>query len=255
MEGAFTMIVNRELVARYFDGRDPIGGRVRINGGPEGAFATVVGVVENVHHNGLTTQVKPQFYVTHAQFAGYRGITMRSMSLAIRTSGDPTALIAPVRGIVRQMDPRLPVAEIRTMEQILGASIAEPRFAMGLLASFSALALVLSAIGIFGIVSQIVAMRRHELGIRAALGASPGELIRLSLDAGIRWTVAGLVVGVALALSLTRAMTALLHDVEPTDPLTFALVVGVIVAVALLATLGPARRAGRVDPVAVLHET
>jgi ABC-type antimicrobial peptide transport system permease subunit len=156
--------------------------------------------------------------------------------------------------MIRQMDPRLPVSEVRTMEQILGASIAEPRFTMGLLGLFGVLALVLSAIGIFGIVSQIVATRRHELGIRAALGASPGELVMLSLRTGVRQTVAGLVVGIILALLLTRALTALLHGVQPTDPVTFGLVLAVTGGVALVATLLPARRAGRVNPMAVLHE-
>ena len=140
------------------------------------------------------------------------------------------------------------------MDQILGASIAEPRFTMGLLGLFGTLALVLSAIGIFGIVSQIVATRRHELGIRAALGASPRELVMLSLRTGVRQTVAGLVIGVVLALMLTRALTALLHGVEPADPLTFGTVLAVTAAVALAATLWPARRAGRVNPMTVLHE-
>jgi predicted permease len=252
--GPYTMIVNREFVKRYFGGGDALGKRVIVNGGPRDAIATVVGVVENVHHNGLTNEVKPQFYVTHAQFAGYRGITMRNMSLAVRTAGDPAALIPPIRKIIRELDPRLPVSEVRTMDQILGDSIAEPRFTMGLLGLFGILALVLSAIGIFGIVAQIVATRQHELGIRAALGATPGELVMLSLRSGVRQTVVGLVIGIVLALVLTRALSALLHGVTPTDPMTFGLVLLVTAAVALLATLGPARRAGRVDPVAVLHE-
>jgi ABC-type antimicrobial peptide transport system permease subunit len=140
------------------------------------------------------------------------------------------------------------------MDRIVGESIAEPRFTMGLLGLFGVLALVLSAIGIFGIVSQIVATRRHELGIRAALGATPGELVMLSLRTGVRQTIVGLVVGIALALMLTRALAALLHGVTPTDPTTFGTVLLVTAAVALLATLGPARRAGRVNPMAVLHE-
>ena len=253
-EGALTMIVNRTFAAKYFAGRDALGGRVRVNGGPPGAFATVVGVVEDVRQNALTIDVKPQFYATHAQFAISPGNTMRNMSLVVRTDGDPNALIAPVRSIIREMDPRLPVSEVRTMDRIVGESIAEPRFTMGLLGLFGVLALVLSAIGIFGIVSQIVATRRHELGIRAALGATPGELVMLSLRTGVRQTIVGLVVGIALALMLTRALAALLHGVTPTDPITFGTVLLVTAAVALLATLGPARRAGRVNPMAVLHE-
>jgi putative ABC transport system permease protein len=253
-EGALSMIVNRELVRRYFGDREPLGGRIRIGGAPPEHTYTVVGVVENVRQNDLTVDVKPQFYATHAQFAVSPGNTMRSMSLAVHTNGDPGALVPSIRGMIRQMDPRLPVSEVRTMEQILGASIAEPRFTMGLLGLFGVLALVLSAIGIFGIVSQIVATRKHELGIRAALGASPTELIMLSLRTGVRQTVVGLAVGIVLALALTRALTALLHGVQPTDPATFGLVLAVTGGVALLATLLPARRAGRVNPMAVLHE-
>jgi putative ABC transport system permease protein len=253
-EGALTMIVNRALAEKYFAGRDPLGGRVRVNGGPPAALATVVGVVEDVRQNALTTAVKPQFYVTHPQFAISPGNTQRNMSLVVRTDGDPNALIAPIRALIRGMDPRLPVSEVRTMDRIVGESIAEQRFTMGLLGLFGVLALALSAIGIFGIVSQIVATRRHELGIRAALGATPGELVMLSLRTGVRQTIAGLVIGIVLAFALTRALAALLHGVTPTDPLTFATVLTVTAGVALLATLGPARRAGRVNPVAVLHE-
>jgi putative ABC transport system permease protein len=159
-----------------------------------------------------------------------------------------------VRAQVRAMDPRLPISEVRTMDEVVGASIAEPRFAMGLLGLFGALALTLSAIGIFGIVSQVVASRQYEFGIRAALGARPRELVALSLRAGATQAGAGLLIGVALALGLTRVMRAFLHGVAPGDPLTFAFVLLVTGAVALAASVWPARRAGRVDPAAVLHE-
>jgi putative ABC transport system permease protein len=253
-DGALSIIVNRELAKRYFEGRDAIGGRIRIGGSPAAQAYTVIGVVENVRQNALTTEVKPQFYATHAQFAVAPGNTMRNMSLVVRSDANPEALIPSVRALIREMDPRLPISDVRTMERIVGESIAEPRFTMGLLGLFGTLALVLSAIGIFGIVSQIVATRRHELGIRAALGASPGALVMLSLRTGIRQTAIGLVTGIGMALLLTRALSALLHGVRPTDPATFGAVIAVTAGVALLATLGPARRAGRVNPVAVLHE-
>jgi ABC-type antimicrobial peptide transport system permease subunit len=140
------------------------------------------------------------------------------------------------------------------MEQVVGESIAEPRFAMGMMGLFGTLALVLSAIGIFGIVAQIVASRAREFGIRAALGAAPRELVMLSLRAGIKQTAAGLGVGVVAALLLSRAMAKLLYGVAPTDPLTFIAVIVTTAAVTILASLGPARRAGRTDPMAVLHE-
>jgi ABC-type antimicrobial peptide transport system permease subunit len=182
------------------------------------------------------------------------GNTARSMSLVVHTRGDPAALTTPVRAAIRNLDPRLPVSEVRTMDEVVGQSIAEPRFAMGLLGLFGALALTLSAIGIFGVVSQVVASRAHEFGIRAALGARPGALVTMSLRAGAVQAGAGLAIGVALALALTRAMTAFLHGVAPTDPITFAMVIVVTGGVALLASAWPARRAGRVDPATVLHE-
>ncbi|HEX6631757.1 MAG TPA: ABC transporter permease, partial [Gemmatimonadaceae bacterium] len=219
MGAPLAMVVNREFVRRYLAGRAPLGTRVRI-GGPDRPPYTIVGVVEDVHHNGLTAEVKPQFYAPLAHFATSPGNTMRTMSLIVRTHGQPVAALPAVRAAVRAVDPRIPVSDVRTMEQVLGASIAGPRFAMELLSLFGVLALLLSAIGIYGIVSQVVTSRAHEFGIRAALGAAPRELVLLSVRMGVRQAVAGLVVGVLLALAVTRLMTALLHGVRPGDPLT-----------------------------------
>jgi ABC-type antimicrobial peptide transport system permease subunit len=174
------------------------------------------------------------------------------MTLVVRTDGDPAQLAVPVRSIVREMDPRLPVSSLRTMRDVVNGAIAGPRFAMEALGTFGVLALVLSAIGIFGIVSQVVATRAQEFGIRAALGATPGDLVRLSLRTGVRQAVTGLAVGIVIALIVTRAMTTMLQDVRPTDPWTFAAVVIVTGLVAILASVGPARRAGRADPSRVL---
>ncbi|MDF1504313.1 ABC transporter permease, partial [Roseisolibacter sp. H3M3-2] len=254
MAGPLAMVVNRRFAEKYLAGRDPLGARVRIGGSDSTQAYAVVGVVDDVRHNALVTEVKPQFYVTLPQFARAPGNTSRSMTLVVHAAGDAAALAAPVRAQVRALDPRLPVSEVRTMDEIVGASIAEPRFAMGLLGLFGALALGLSAIGIFGIVAQVVAARAHEFGIRAALGARPGELVALGLRAGLAQAGAGLAIGVVLALALTRAMTAFLHGVAPADPATFAAVLVVTGGVAVLASVLPARRAGRVDPAAVLHE-
>ena len=254
MDAPLVLVINRRFAKEYLAGREPLGARVRINGGPPDAWATVVGVVDDVRHNALIDEVKPQFYAPLAQFAVSPGNTLRSMTLVVHTATDPEALVAPVRAAIRDLDERLPVSEVRTMEQVVGQSIAEPRFAMELLGLFGVLALTLSAIGIFGIVSQVVASRYHEFGIRAALGAAPRDLMLLSVRAGLLQTGAGLAIGVVLALLLTRAMRGLLHGVAPSDPVTFAAVVLVTALVAVLASVGPARRAGRTNPVAVLHE-
>jgi predicted permease len=253
MHGPLAMIVNRAFEQQYFAGRKALGGRVRINGSDSTKVYTIVGVVDDVRHNALTGTVKPQFYATLAQFATAPGSTRRSMSLVVSTDGDPKTLIAPVRAVVRSVDPRLAVSEVRTMADIVNAAIGGQRFAMQTLAVFGLVALLLSAIGIFGIVSQVVTSRVHEFGIRAALGATPRELVTIGLRTGLRQTITGLAVGIVAALLLTRVLHTMLHGVSATDPLTFIAVIGATGVVAVVASLGPARRAGRVDPSVALR--
>ena len=253
MHGPLAMIVNREFERRYFEGRPALGGRVRIGGPDTTKWYTVVGVTDDVHHNALVGTVKPQFYATLAQYAVAPGSTRRSMSLVVRTDGDPGALIGPVRKIVRDVDPRLPVSEVRTMRDIMNAAIGGQRFAMETLGVFGAVALLLSAIGIFGIVAQVVASRFQEFGIRAALGATPRDLTAIGLRSGLRQAAAGLAVGIVAALVLTRVLATLLHGVTPNDPLTFAGVIVVTGLVAVLASFAPAWRAGRIPPNSALR--
>jgi predicted permease len=254
LSGPLSLVVNERFVELYIKDRDPIGRSVAIGGSPDSLRYRIVGVVGNVHHNGLTREVKAQFYATIGQFAKAPGNFTRNFSLVVKTRDNPSALAAPVRGIIRGMDPRIPVSDIRTMEDVVKASIAEPRFAMGLLTLFGVLALVLSAVGIFGIVAQVVAARAHEFGIRAALGASPNQLVLLSVRGGVMQTAIGIVLGTLGALVLTRAMRGLLQGVTPTDVPTFVGVIAVTALVAMVATFGPARRAARADPMQVLHE-
>ena len=258
MDAPLAMVVNRRFVELYLQGREPLGTLVRLGSNPARPRFTIVGVVDNVHHDDLVREVKAQFYVPMPQFAANVGNTTRSMSLVVRMACaggcDPTSLVSPVRAAIRAIDPRLPVAEVRTMDEIVGQSLAAPRFAMELLGLFGVLALVLSAVGIFGIVSQLVASRAQEFGIRAALGASPRQLVLLGLSGGVRQAAVGVALGAVAALALSRAMTGILHGVAPTDPLTFLTVIVVTLVVAIAATLPPARRAGRADPMAVLHD-
>jgi predicted permease len=246
------MVVNRAFADAYLAGRQAVGARVTIGGSPDSLAYTIVGVVDDVRHNSLTGKVKPEFYATLAQFARAPGRTGRSMSLVIRAAGDPATLVAPVRAVIKRLDARLPISEVRTMREIVDSAIAGPRFAMQLLGLFGLIALALSAIGIYGIVSQVVASRAHEYGIRAALGATPRQLVRMSLRSGLRQAAAGVAIGVVVALALTRAMTSLLQGVTPTDPWTFAAVVLVTGAVAVAASVVPARRAASADPAKVL---
>jgi len=253
MDAPLAMIVNRRFVEMYLQGRPVLGSHVRIGGGDAtGPQYTIVGVVDNVKHNGLTREVKAQFYAPQPQFATNPGNTSRTMTLVVKGSGDPAKLVAPVRSVVKELDPRIPISEVRSMTEVVEQAIAAPRFAMQLLGLFGVLALVLSAIGIFGIVSQVVASRTQEFGIRAALGATPRNLLMLSLGSGVRQAGAGLVVGVAAALALTRTMTTMLEGVKPTDPVTFVTVVGVTAVVAIGASLIPARRAAKTDLAKVM---
>ena len=247
------LIVNRAFEQQYFAGRRALGGRVRISGADTSKWYTVVGVVDDVHHNSLIGSVKPQFYATLAQYALAPGSTRRTMSLVVKTDGDPKSLVAAVRGAVRSVDPRLPVSEVRTMREIVDAAIGGQRFAMATLGVFGLVALVLSAIGIFGIVSQVVASRLHEFGIRAALGATPNDLMTMALGSGLRQAVTGLAIGIVAALALTRVLHTMLHGVTATDPLTFGAVVVVTGLVTVVASVAPAVRAARVDPNAVLR--
>jgi predicted permease len=247
------LIINRAFEHQYFAGRPALGGRVRIGSADTTRWYTVVGVVDDVHHNSLIGAVKPQFYATLAQFALAPGSTRRTMSLVVKTDGDPKALVATVRAAVREADPRLPVSEVRTMREIVDAAIGGQRFAMATLGVFGLVALALSAIGIFGIVSQVVASRLHEFGIRAALGATPRDLMSMALGSGLRQAMAGLAIGIVTALALTRVLHTLLHGVSATDPLTFGAVVVVTGLVTVVASVAPARRAARIDPNAVLR--
>lgn len=247
------MVVNRRFTELYLAGRSPLGVRVRIGNRPDRPHYTIVGVVDDVRHNALTGTAKAQFYATLPQFAMSPGNTMRTMNLVVRTDGDPRTFIAPVRAAIRDIDPRLPISDVRPLDDVLRSAIATPRFAMQLLGAFGALALLLAAIGTFGVVAQVVAMRTHEFGVRSALGARPRQLVALSLRSGLRQVAAGLAAGIVAALVTTRLMTGLLTGVTATDPLTYATVVAITAAVALLASVIPARRAARAEPGVVLR--
>jgi putative ABC transport system permease protein len=245
-------LVNEEMARLYWNGRDPIGGRLKIGGDPKRPFVTVVGVVADVRHNGITDVVKEKFYVPHTQWNTAVGFPIRGMTLVIRAGGDPWALVGPTRQAVRSLDPSLPVANIRLMDDVVGAALSTPRFTGILLGSFAVLALLLSAIGIYGVLSYLVSRRTREIGIRVAIGAGRAEVLRLILRNGISLALAGVAIGIGFALWASRLMSGLLHDVRPGDPVTFTAVGLLLTGVALIASLVPAWRATRVDPVVAL---
>jgi putative ABC transport system permease protein len=247
-------LVNEELVRRYFPGREAIGGRLRIGGGggPERPWVTIVGIVGNVRHNGLTDPVKEKFYIPHTQWHKSTGNAIRGMNLVIKTASSPSPLTTSVRDAIRALDPNLPVADIRTMEEVVSATLSTPRFTGLLLGMFALLAVVLSAIGIYGVLSYLVSRRTREIGIRMAIGADRGQVVRMVLGSGLSLALAGAGIGVVCAAGVGRLMQSVLHEVSPFDPATFAFVAITLPAIALLASAVPAWRATRVDPIVAL---
>jgi putative ABC transport system permease protein len=246
-------LINEEMARRYWAGRDPIGSRFQIGGGAaDRPFITVVGVVADVRHNGITEGIKEKFYVPHTQWHKSIGNPIRAMTLVVKAEGDPRPLTGPVRQVIRELDASLPVAAIRTMDEVVSATLSAPRFTGVLLGVFAALALALSAIGIYGVLSYVVSRRTREIGIRVAIGAGRGHVLRLVLGSGVGLALVGIAVGLAVAASLSRLMSTLLHDVQPGDPATYAVVAALLTSVAIVASLIPAWRATRVDPVRAL---
>jgi predicted permease len=245
-------LINEAMARIYWAGRDPIGGRMKVGMSPSRPWVTVVGIVADVKHNGLTDVVKEKFYIPHAQWQRVTGNPFRAMSLVVKASTDPRALTGSIRQALRDLDPNLPIADVRTMDDVVGAAMSAPRFTGVLLGIFAALALALSAIGIYGVLSYIVSLRTREIGIRVAIGAGRGEVLRLILRSGLVLALAGIVIGMTIAVWATGFMRGLLHDVTPGDPATFVGVAAGLSVVAVVASLIPALRATRVDPVIAL---
>jgi putative ABC transport system permease protein len=245
-------LINEEMARRYWAGRNPLGGRLKIGGDPKRPWVTVVGVVADVRHNGITDVVKEKFYVPHPQWHQSVGFPIRAMTLVVKTAGDPSALTGPVRQAVRSLDRNLPVADVRTMKDVVSAALSTPRFTGVLLSVFAILALALSAIGIYGVLSYLVSRRTREIGIRVAIGAGRGEVLRLVLSSGMLLAMVGVTIGIAVSIWTSRLMSGLLHEVRPGDPMTIIGVGVILTVVALLASLVPAWRATRVDPVIAL---
>jgi predicted lysophospholipase L1 biosynthesis ABC-type transport system permease subunit len=225
---------------------------MKIGGGMDRPWITIVGVVADVRHNGITEPIKEKFYIPHTQWHRSIGNPIRSMSLVVKTSIEPTGLASTIRQEIRALDPSLPVANVRTMDQVVSATMSSSRFTGLLLSTFAAIALALSAIGIYGVLSYLVSRRTREIGIRLAIGAGRAEVLRLVLGSGMTLAFTGLVLGLVVAAVATNSMQALLYNVTPIDPGTFAAVAVLLSLVAVLASVVPAWRATRVNPVVAL---
>jgi putative ABC transport system permease protein len=243
------VIVNETLARTYFPGSDPIGRRITLNdeNPKEEDWATIVGVVKDTKPRELSGEPVAEMYMPYAQQPE------PNMALMIRTAGRPDAVAAAVRREVLAIDHDQPVYGVRTLPAVMSEAVATPRFRTYLLGVFAALALVLAVVGIYGVMSYAVTQRTHEFGIRMALGARGKDVLKLVVGHGMALALAGVLIGLAASFALTRVMAGLLYGVTPTDPLTFASLSLLLVAVALLACLVPARRAAKVDPVVALR--
>jgi putative ABC transport system permease protein len=248
------VIINETMVARFFAGEDPIGRRLDLSGNPKDV-REIVGVVGDVRNYGVDAEVKPEVYVPFLQSApGYLSSVVSALTIVVRSSIEPTALAAALREQVQALDKDQPVSEIRTMEWYLADSMAQRRFNMLLLGAFAVLALVLAAVGIYGVIAYTVTQRTHEMGIRIALGARGGDILRLVFANAMVTTLIGIAIGLAAAFVLTRLLQSLLYQVTATDPFVFATIPILLLVVAVIATYIPARRAMKVDPITALRE-
>jgi len=248
------VVISRALADRYWPAEDPMGTRFELGGNAGPGWVTVVGIVADVRHSGLDQVTGGQMYLPHAQFRFWGGGgAARSMNLAVRSSLPVNELRAALADAVGGLDPTLPLARVRTMEDVRRASTALPRLLTALVSAFSLLALLLTAVGLYGVVSYAVSQRTREFGIRSALGAPATATRSMVLRQGLKLAVWGVGIGMIGVLLGARLLGGILYDVQPTDPMSMVGSAALLTLVALGAAYLPARRATRVDPVATLR--
>jgi predicted permease len=245
-DAQLTAIINESMARQYFPGESPLGKRLLIRD----LKIEIIGVVEDIHQFGMDQKAEPQFYLPSRQMQ--RAVPF--MQLLVRTSLPPESVIGSVRQTVHSLDNEQPVADLRTMEDIISGTLATRRLTMGLLTGFSAVALVLCLLGLYGVLAHSVSTRTHEISVRMALGARPGQVLSLVVRQGLQWVVSGIVLGLAAALALTRLMESLLFEVSTREPAYFVAAPVFLAMVAVLASWVPARRAARIAPARALKE-
>jgi putative ABC transport system permease protein len=242
------VIINEAFARDYFNGENPLGKKLELGWGGDDA-KEIIGIVSNVRHRSLSDSARPEMYVPQAQFPN-AGIT-----LLVRSTLSPESLIGPIKQEVHALDPELPLTAIKTLEQYRSDVLALPRFNTFLLCLLAGLALILTVVGLFGVISYSVSQRTREIGIRQALGAQGKDVLKLIVKQGLLLTLIGVVFGLSIAYAATRVMKSLLYEVTVTDPVIFIGIAVLLIMVALLACLIPARRATKVDPIIALrHE-
>jgi predicted permease len=248
-----TIVINEALAKKYFPNEDPLGKRMQtgFDGGDEGEpgkWREIVGIVANVKRIGVAEEAQPEYYVPYGQAA------VIAPYLALRVTGDPASYTNAVAGVVASLDKEVPLYRVRTLDENLSNASAQPRFQTLLLTGFAAVALLLAAIGLYAVLSYMVVQRTHEIGLRMALGAPRGNVLILILKRGIALALIGVGVGIGVSALLTRFLASLLYGVKPLDPVTFLSVAMVLLAVTAVASLVPAARAARLDPMRTLRD-
>ena len=250
------VLVDEDFVRRHFPNNamsDAIGKRLRFGGEGE-PWREVVGVVRHARHYGLDEEARAEIYRPWLQMNSRSAADFaRAMDLIVKTSNEPESIVAAIKREVQALDPEQPLGNVRTLESLLAESVAPRRFSLLLLGIFAFVALLLGAVGLYGVMSYAVTQRTREIGIRMALGAQKGDVLRLVIKQGLMLSLGGVVVGLAASFALTRLMESLLFGVSATDPATFAVIAALLTTVALVACYIPARRATKVDPMVALR--
>jgi putative ABC transport system permease protein len=250
--GKFVAVINEAMARQYFPNQNPLGQHLQLGQEPDAdtPWHEVVGIVGNVRQN-LATDPAAEMYFPIRQ--ANTVLPVNFVSLVLRTAGDPRAQASSLRASVRELDPNQPLVRIRTMEENIGVSVQQPRFRTTLLGIFAGCALLLSVVGLYGVMTYSVSRRATEIGIRMALGAQRRDILNMVLREGLALALVGVALGTAGALALTRLLKAFLFATAPTDPITYAGAAALLVGVALLACYVPARRAMRLDPISALR--
>ncbi len=246
-------MVSEAMAEKYWPGGDAIGRRFHI-GTADQPWVTIVGIVRPMRHNAVVEEQRTEMYVPHSQWAAAGASARREMSIVVRSDRDTRTMAAALRATIRELDPNLPVAEVRTLRDVANQALATPRLATWLLGAFATIAILLAAIGLYGVVALLVARRRQEIGVRMALGAQAGSILRMVIGRGFRLAGMGALIGVTGAFFLTRLLQGMLYGVTRLDPVTFVVVPAFFALVVVLACLIPARRAAALDPLIALRE-
>jgi putative ABC transport system permease protein len=246
-----SVIVNQTLARKVWPGTDPIGKRIRL--GPGYPWLSVVGVVADIKNHGSNVATKPEIYFLLTDQPFQIWVDLRSMTLVVRTAADPEQIVGAIHGQLKSIDPGLPIYKVATLRQVVSSSMAQTRFPALTLSLFACTALLLAAIGIYGVLSYTVAQSRHDIGVRMALGAQQGQILRFFLGQGVKWAALGGCAGLGAALPLVRFMRSMLFQIGPYDPRILLAVTAALSVVVLMACFIPAARATKVDPIAAIR--